>query len=118
MIVDKRKILLGSLGTGTTIDIALSSDFFPVDNSELVQDKFVNDEIEKVINPIIDYKKIIFKPARINSVTGEWDIIDKFKINLNFYTPQSIDSGSPQHRGVGAQPGVYSDLGFKFDGFI
>jgi len=115
MIVDKRKILLGSLGTGTTIDIALSSDFFPVDNSELVQDKFVNDEIEKVINPIIDYKKIIFKPARINSVTGDWDLIDKFKINLNFYTPDSIDSGSPQHRGIGAQSGVYSDLGFKFD---
>jgi len=115
MIVDKRKILLGSLGTGTTIDIALGSDFFPVDNSELVQDKFVNDEIDKVINPIIDYKKIIFKPARINSETGEWDLIDKFKINLNFYTPESIDYGSPQHRGIGAQPGVYSDLGFKFD---
>ena len=110
MFVDKRKILIGNIGSGTTIDISLGSNFFPVDNSELIQDKFVKDEIEKSINPIVDYKKIIFKPADNN-----WDVIDRFKINLNFYTPESIDLGSPSHRGVGAQPGVYADLGFVFD---
>ncbi len=115
MFVDKRKILISSLGTGSTIDIALGSDFFPVDNSELIEDKFVKDEVEKSINPIVDYKKIIFKPARINPETGEWILIDKFKINLNFFTPESIELGSPQHRGVGAIPGVYKDIGFTFD---
>jgi len=78
MFVDKIKILLGSLGSGTTINIPLKTNFFPVDNAELIEDKFVKDEVEKSINPIVDYKKIIFKPARINS-GGEWEIIDKFK---------------------------------------
>tara|TARA_R110000868_G_scaffold4093_3_gene24945 strand:- start:1433 stop:2329 length:897 start_codon:yes stop_codon:yes gene_type:complete len=110
MFVDKRKILLGGIGSGTTIDISLGSNFFPVDNSELIEDKFVKDEIKKSINPIVDYKKIIFKPADNN-----WDIIDRFKINLNFYTPESIADEAPVHRGSGAEPGVYADLGFIFD---
>ena len=112
MFVDKRKILLGDIGTGTTIDIVLGSDFFPVDNSELIENKFVKDEIEKSINPIVDYKKIIFKPSDSDD---NWNLIDKFRINLNFYTPDSISNGSPQHRGSGAQPGMYSDINFVFD---
>ena len=110
MIVDRRKILIGNIGSGTTIDISLKTNFFPVDNAELIEDKFVKDEIERAINPIVDYKKVIFKPADNN-----WNIINKFKINLNFYTPVSINLGSPQHRGIGAEPGVYEDIKFTFD---
>lgn len=110
MFVDRRKILIGNIGTGTTIDIPLKTNFFPVDNAELIEDKFVKDEIEKSINPIVDYKKVIFKPE------DEFgNLIDKFKINLNFYTPASINLGSPQHRGSGAEPGVYEDINFTFD---
>ncbi len=110
MFVDKRKILLSDIGTGTTINIALGSDFFPVDNSELIENKFVKDEVEKSINPIVDHKKITFKPA-----DNDWNLIDKFRINLNFYTPESISNGDPQHRGTGAEPGMYSDINFVFD---
>jgi hypothetical protein len=110
MFVDKRKILIGNIGTGTTIDIPLKTNFFPVDNAELIEDKFVKDEIEKSINPIVDYKKVIFKPEDNNG-----NLIDKFKINLNFYTPASINLGSPQHRGSGAESGVYEDINFTFD---
>ena len=110
MFVDRRKILIGSLGSGSTIDIALGTNFFPVDNAELIEDKFVKDEIKKSINPIVDYKKVIFKPCDNN-----WKIIDKFKINLNFYTPSSILLNNPTHRGTGAQPGLYKDIGFIFD---
>jgi hypothetical protein len=110
MFVDRRKILIGSLGSGSTIDIALGTNFFPVDNAELIEDKFVRDEIKKSINPIVDYKKVIFKPCDKN-----WKIIDKFKINLNFYIPDSILLGSPTHRGTGAEPGLYKDIGFIFD---
>lgn len=110
MFVDRRKILLDNIGSGTTIDITLKSNFFPVDNAELIEDKFVKDEVENSINPIIDYKKIIFKPE------DEFgNLIDKFKINLNFYTPESINLGSPQHRGTGAEAGVYRDINFTFD---
>jgi hypothetical protein len=110
MFVDRRKILIGNIGTGTTIDIPLKTNFFPVDNAELIEDKFVKDEIEKSINPIVDYKKVIFKPE-----DGFGNLIDKFKINLNFYTPASINLGSPQHRGSGAESGVYEDINFTFD---
>lgn len=110
MFVDRRKILLGSLNTGTTINISLGSNFFPVDNAELIEDKFVKDEVEKAINPIVDYKKIIFKPADNN-----WNIIDRFKINLNFYLPDSVALGTPTHRGTGSEPGMYKDIGFIFD---
>ena len=112
MFVDKRKILLSDIGSGTTIDIALGSDFFPVDNSELIENNFVKKEIEKVINPIVDYKKLTFKPSDSEE---SWNIIDKFRINLNFYTPDSIASGAPVHRGNGSVPGVYSDINFVFD---
>ena len=112
MFVDKRKILLSDIGSGTTIDIALGSDFFPVDNSELIENNFVKKEIEKAINPIVDYKKLIFKPSDSEE---SWNIIDKFRINLNFYTPDSIASGAPVHRGTGSVPGVYSDINFVFD---
>ena len=99
MNVDRRKILLDNLSESTTIDIALKSNFFPVDNAELIDDKFVKDEVDNSINPIVDYKKVIFKPANDN-----WEIIDRFKINLNFYTQESISIGSPQHRLPGAVP--------------
>jgi len=110
MYVNKRKILISSLGTGSTINISLGTNFFPVDNAELIQTKFVDEEVDNSINPIIDYKKLIFKPT-----DNEWNYINKFKINLNFYTPESIANGSPEHRGSGAEPGVYSDIGFTFD---
>ena len=112
MFVDRKKILIGNLTTGTTLDITLESNFFPVDNSELIEDKFVKDEVEKSINPIVDYKKIIFKPS-----DNSWNNLRKLKINLNFYTPSSLSTNPPvpKHRGNNAQPGVYEDLGFIFD---
>ena len=113
MSVDRKKILLGSIGSGATLNIPLTLDFFPVDNAELIQDKFVDDAKEKSINEIIDYKKIIFKPTN-NSGT----LFDQFKIRLNFYTPFTITNGNPQYRDYlnGANvAGVYSDIGFVFD---
>ena len=51
MSVDKKKILMSSVGiSGATIDIPLGTDFFPIDNAELIQDKFVNDQKK---NPLI-----------------------------------------------------------------
>jgi hypothetical protein len=110
MYVNKRKILISSLGTGSTININLGTNFFPVDNSELIQTKFVDEEVQNSINPIVDYKKLIFRPT-----DNDYKYISKFKINLNFYTPESIKNGSPEHRGTGAEPSVYADLDFTFD---
>tara|TARA_R110000824_G_scaffold122403_12_gene279580 strand:+ start:565 stop:1476 length:912 start_codon:yes stop_codon:yes gene_type:complete len=118
MFVDRKKILYQNIGSGGTINIPLSTDFFPVDNAELIEDKFVDDEIEKAINPIIDYKKIIFEPAVISST--QWNIITKIKLNLNFYVPSTYpppNTNTPTHRGANTfqMPGVYSDLNFILD---
>ena len=113
--VKTTKILVSKLdASGTTIDIPLSTTFFPVDNTEEIEHKFVEVEKEKSINTIVDNKKIIFRPA----VGPTWDIIDEFKINLNFFTPASIQNGGPLYHNAnnGSNgPGVYSELGFIYD---
>ena len=65
MSVNYYKILTSTLpgGSGGTIMLPFKMDFFPVDNTELVEKQFVEKEIEKSINPIIDYEKIKFVPA-------------------------------------------------------
>ena len=64
MFVERYKILAGTLpdGTGSTMTIPFGMDFFPIDNSELVQKEFVEKETQKAINPIIDYEKSKFIP--------------------------------------------------------
>ena len=110
----KTKISLDKIGvSASTITIPLGTKFFPVDNTEEIEKVFVEIEKAKTINPIVDNKKIIFRPSDNN-----WDIIDDFKINLNFYTPSSISNGSPQYHNYnnGSNgPGVYSDIGFIYD---
>ena len=87
-------------------------DFMPVDNGELIETKFIDDEVDKAINPIVDYKKVRFFPAN-----EEWDIIPKFKINLNFYTISSINNNSAAYANSPSFDGAasYADLGFSFD---
>lgn len=113
MSVNSKKILVGDIGTGTTISVPLSTSFFPVDNTEMIEHKFIEDEVEKAINPIVDYKKIMFKP----SIGDNWEIINNFNINLNFYTIDSIIDSNPKYRNPPTYngAGVYEDLGFVFD---
>jgi hypothetical protein len=88
--------------------------FTPIDNSELIETKFIDDEVNKTINPIIDHKKVRFFPA-----DNAWNLIEKLKINLNFYieiTPPTIPptykyANQPLQNG----PGYYGDIGFTYD---
>ena len=43
MNVNKKKILVGDIGSGTTINIPLSTNFFPIDNTEMLENKFIKD---------------------------------------------------------------------------
>lgn len=49
--------------TATTINIPLSMSYQLVDNSELVERKFIDVETKKAINPILDYDKVRFIPV-------------------------------------------------------
>ena len=61
MSVNKFKIPIRDINiSGTTINLNVNLDFSPVDNAELIKTKLIDDEIEKAINPIDDYKKVRF----------------------------------------------------------
>lgn len=100
MFVDRKKIVYTNIGTSAaTINVPINLTFTPIDNSELVEDKFVQDEIDKAINPIVDYKKVIFQPA-----DEQWNLIRKFKISLNFFKPDNLTYSN-----------MYNVLNFKYD---
>lgn len=95
MFVNRYRLLASSLvtaPTGSTMVIPFALNFFPVDNSELVQSEFVDKETENAINPIVDYEKSKFTPYDQNTLQ---EIIE-VKIKL--------------WNGVGS-PMTYSDLG-------
>ena len=53
MNVNKYKIPLRDINvSGTSVNIPISLSFTPVDNSELIETKFIKDEVIKSINPI------------------------------------------------------------------
>jgi hypothetical protein len=110
MTVKRTKILITDNNvSGNTLNIPIRMDFTPIDNSELVQTKFVDDEIEKAINPIVDYKKIIFKPADNN-----WNIINELEYVFNFFEPTTTPTGTPSPP-IPQYVNNYSPLGFLFD---
>ena len=115
MTVKRKKILLSNFGlSGCSINIPLGTKFFPVENAEVIENELIPKVKEESINPIIDYKKIIFRPA-----DGNWDIIPSYKINLNFWMPDTVaNGGTPYYRGyqTGANgAGVYADVNFLYD---
>lgn len=73
MNVNKITINLKSLNseTGTTINIPIGNDFQLVDQEDIIESKFIQNEINKSINPILDYDKIRFKPISSNSQPTE-----------------------------------------------
>jgi hypothetical protein len=69
MFVNRYQINLSTLETGTTdthINIPINIDYQLVDQAELVQRVFVDVEVEKAINPILDYEKVRFLPLDLS----------------------------------------------------
>jgi hypothetical protein len=63
MSVNKYKIRLGTLQDDFKIKIPVNLDFASVGQSEVVNRDFVEVEVEKSINPIIDYERARFIPT-------------------------------------------------------
>jgi hypothetical protein len=83
MFVNSYQININTLSSGTTattINLPVSLEYQLVDQGELVEKKFVDVEVEKYINPIIDYEKVRFKPLDLNDKE-----IDKiiYKVTFN-----------------------------------
>lgn len=83
MITNKYQINLSTLdpkASASTINIQISSDHQLVDQSEIIEEVFVKKEIEKAINPILDYEKVRFLP--LNTTNNIINTIN-YVINLN-----------------------------------
>lgn len=108
MLINRQKIRLDSINSisGATIDIPLSIEFFPVDNSEVIETEFVDTEVQKVINPIVDNDKIRFIPSYTGVSTGKnFIVVPEIKINLHL-----IKSGTTKTHVT-----TYGDYGFSDD---
>jgi hypothetical protein len=101
MSVDKYKIQLGNIEDNKLIKIPLTLDFGSLGQSDVVNREFVEGEIEKSINPIIDYEQTRFVPSGFTSNTLIKD--------LNYQVYFLNDSG------ILIQPTNYSDIGFSND---
>lgn len=69
---------LASGTTATTINIPIIMDYQIVDQGELIERVFVTTEVEKAINPILDYEKVRFLPTDLNG-----SHVDKITYTLN-----------------------------------
>jgi hypothetical protein len=99
MFVDRKKIRIETLTSAATIDIPIVIDAIPSDNTDLVKTRFVDNEVKKAINPIIDYKKVRFKPAVIKN--NVWTIVPEVKINLEFFNKDVTPIYSNFYRSLG-----------------
>ena len=99
MFVNNYKINLSTLATGTTattINIPVSLEYQLVDQSELIENVFVNVEVEKAINPILDYEKVRFLPLDLNNIH-----VDKITYNLNLLISGTTNLGAINYASVG-----------------
>jgi len=88
MLINNFKINLSTISSGvtaTTINFPISMNFELVDNSRLIDDKFVKHETENAINSIFDYEKVRFLPVKFN-LENQLDVnshIDNINYILN-----------------------------------
>lgn len=111
MLVNRYQIRLPEpTSTGVTINIPIDMTFQLVDQSEIIKRDFVKNEVEAAINPIFDYEKVRFEPAR--NVSGNYAIkMPNVNYELNFL------SGSTQYF-QNQTPIIqtnYADIGFTND---
>jgi len=97
------KICMGALTgttTATTIDIPINMRYQIVDNGELIERIFVEDETQKAVNPILNYDKVRFVP------------LDKTSRNISNVT-YSLSFLNTNNTLV--IPSNYSDIGYDND---
>lgn len=98
MSVKKIQVRLDKSDNANYLKIPLSLEFNSVGQTEVINRDFVSLEVEKSINPIIDYEKVRFTPS------GATSIVDSLIFNLNFLKD-----------GVISNKTYYSDIGFTND---
>jgi hypothetical protein len=102
MFVNKYKIVSNT--TGTTISVPIMMDYQLVDQDDIIKTQFVDVEIEKNTNIILDYDKVRFQPIITNGAAIS--IVNDVVYNVHFLNQ------SNQYN----QYSYYGDIGFdNFD---
>ena len=81
MFANKYKINIKTMNSGataTTITFPIDMTFQMVDQAELIEKEFVETEVEKAINPILNYDKVRYMPITPTGVK-----VDKLIYNVN-----------------------------------
>lgn len=68
--------------SGSSINIPITMDILPVDQSETIQRDFVDYEVRAAINPIEDYEKVRFLPVYTGGTTDIIMDVVTYKISL------------------------------------
>lgn len=86
MCVNKFKISKNSIGSTFTLPFNISDTFGLVNQTDVINTEFVNGEVIKAINPIVDHEKVRFFPGN-----GVGYNFPKIEYNLNFYNSDALD---------------------------
>lgn len=71
MLVDRYTFKIdNSADSVTTLNIPISMNFQTVDTSDVVERKFIAQEIDNSINPIVDYEKVRYTPIHTGSTNS------------------------------------------------
>ncbi len=101
MFANKYKINIKTMNSGataTTITFPIDMSFQMVDQAELIEKVFVESEVEKAINPILNYDKVRFMPITPNNI----------KVNKLIYNVNILDAN-------GQYVNFYGKIGFSDD---
>ena len=111
MSANKFKIRIDEIGDVGYVKIPISLDFNQAGQEDIINREFVDVEVEKSINPIVDYEKVRFTPITTTTVNSTLpytidvgDILNNLTYKLNFLN----EGGTPSTT-------YYGDIGFIDD---
>jgi hypothetical protein len=108
MSVNKIQIRFDTINDNNYIKIPLSLKFNDIGQPDIIDEEFTKVEIEKSINPIIDYEKVRFSPIKHTEALNETNsptIMTDLIIKLNFLDENKVMNNNT----------TYSDIGFSDD---
>lgn len=93
------RIPQSSATTATTINIPINLEFQMVDQADIIEREFVEVELEKAVNPIVDYEKGRFLPVDSND-----NQLEEVRYCVHFLASTTFPTVS-----------YYGDIGFVYD---
>ena len=101
MSVNKFKFKVSGFGKNNSLKLPFLLNYNNAGQSEVINDEFVMNEVDKSINKIIDYEKVRFAPKLSNG-----NNLENLTINLNFLKDGSYKNST------------YADIGFFDDDIL